>query len=194
MAETTTKSETVETEAPAKPKQKRLSKRKAVEEHVRSYLDAIGRRDVEALGAHWSEDGIEDLVPIGILRGREEVKDFFRGVFAAMPNAETTCLRVVAAESSAAVEWRMTGIFDGEPFQGVDPTGKPIDVRGLDIIEIEDGLIVSNTAYYDNMAYARQVGLMPPMDSGAERAMKGAVNAVTKARRAYADLRYRTAA
>ncbi len=187
MAETTTESETVETEAPAKPKQKRLSKRKAVEQHARSYVDAIGRRDVEALGAHWSEDGVEDLVPIGILRGREEVKDFFRGVFAAMPNAETTCLRVVAAETSAAVEWRMTGTFDGEPFQGVDPTGKPIDVRGLDLIEIEDGLIVSNTAYYDNMAYARQLGLMPPMDSGAERAMKGAFNTLTKARRMISD-------
>jgi hypothetical protein len=56
-------------------------------------------------------------------------------------------------------------------------------VRGLDLIEIEDGLIVRNTAYYDNMAYARQVGLMPPMDSGAERAMKSAFNAMTKARR-----------
>lgn len=185
MAETTTGSETVETQAPAKPK--RLSRRKAVEQHVRSYIEAIGRRDVEALGAHWSEDGVEDLVPIGILRGREEVKDFFRGVFAAMPNAETTCLRVVAAETSAAVEWRMTGTFDGEPFQGVDPTGKSIDVRGLDLIEIEDGLIVSNTAYYDNMAYARQVGLMPPLDSGAERAMKSAFNTITRARRMISD-------
>jgi steroid delta-isomerase-like uncharacterized protein len=187
MAETSTESGTVETEAPAKPKQKRVSRRKAVEQHVRSYIEAIGRRDVEALGAHWSEDGVEDLVPIGILRGREEIKDFFRGVFAAMPDAETTCLRVVAAETSAAVEWRMTGTFDGEPFQGVDPTGKPIDVRGLDLIEIEDGLIVRNTAYYDNMAYARQVGLMPPMDSGAERAMKSAFNAMTKARRMISD-------
>ena len=183
MAETTSETETVETRA----KPKRVSRRKAVEQHARSYIDAIGRRDVEALGAHWSEDGVEDLVPIGILRGREEVKDFFRSVFAAMPDAETTCLRVVAAETSAAVEWRMTGTFDGEPFQGVDPTGKPIDVRGLDLIEIEDGQIVSNTAYFDNMDFARQVGLMPPMDSGAERAMKSAFNAITKARRAISD-------
>jgi steroid delta-isomerase-like uncharacterized protein len=178
MAETTTASETDGSQ---------VGKREAVEQHVRSYIDAIGRRDVEALGAHWSEDGVEDLVPIGILRGREEVKDFFRGVFAAMPNAETTCVRVVAAEDSAAVAWRMTGTFDGEPFQGIDTTGKPIDVRGLDLIEMRDGLIVGNTAYYDGMAFARQVGLMPPMDSGAERAMKSAFNAVTKARRMISD-------
>ena len=154
MAETSTESETVANEAAAKPK--RLTKRKAVEEHVRSYIEAIGRRDVEALGEHWSEDGVEDLSRSAILRGREEVKDFFRGVFAAMPDAETTCLRVVASESSAAVEWRMTGTFDGEPFQGVDPTGKPIDVRGLDLIEIEDGLIV------EQHRLLRQHGLRAP--------------------------------
>jgi steroid delta-isomerase-like uncharacterized protein len=170
-----------ETEAPAKPK--RSTQRKAVEEHVRSYVEAIGRRDVPALGRHWSEDGVEDLVPIGILRGRAEVEEFFRGVFAAMPDAETRVVRVVAGESSAAVEWRMTGTFTGEPFQGIEATGKPIDVRGLDFIEMDDGLIVSNTAYYDAMAFARQLGMMPALDSGAERAMKNAFNALTKARR-----------
>ena len=169
------------TEAAAKPK--RISRRKAVEQHVSSYIEAIGRRDVNDLGEHWSVDGVEDLVPIGILRGRDEVKEFFRGVFAAMPDAETRLLRVVAGETSAAVEWRMTGTFTGEPFQGVEATGKAIDVRGLDFIEIEDGLIVSNTAYFDQMDFARQLGMMPPMDSGAERAMKSAFNAVTKARR-----------
>ena len=77
--------------APAKDKPKRTSKRKAVEQHVRSYVEAIGRRDVKALGDHWSEDGVEDLVPIGVLRGREEVKEFFRGVFAAMPTPRRGC-------------------------------------------------------------------------------------------------------
>ena len=176
-----------QTEAPAKDKATWTSERKAVEQHVRSYVEAIGRRDVEALGDHWGVDGVEDLVPIGVLRGREEVKEFFRGVFAAMPDAETRVLRVVAGESSAAVEWRMTGTFTGDQFQGVDATGKAIDVRGFDLIEMEDGLIVSNTAYYDGMGFARQFGLMPPMDSAAERAMKTAFNAVTKARKLIAD-------
>jgi hypothetical protein len=56
-------------------------------------------------------------------------------------------------------------------------------------LEVEDGEIVSNTAYYDGMDFARQVGLMPPQDSGAERAMKGAVNAVTRVRKALNERR-----
>ncbi len=185
MAESTTDDEKVASKAPAKPK--RVSKRKAVEQHARSYIEALGGRDIEAIGEHWSPEGVEELVPIGVLRGREEVKDFFRGLFASMPDAETKLERVVAGESSAAVEWRMTGTFTGAPFQGVDPTGKQIEMRGLDLLEIEDGLIASNTAYFDNMSFARQVGMMPPLDSGAERAMKNTFNAFTKARKMIQD-------
>jgi hypothetical protein len=83
----------------------------------------------------------------------------------------------------------MTGHFSGGPFQGIDPTGRRVEMRGLDLLEIEDGLIVGNTAYYDGMSFARQIGLMPPEDSGAERAMKSAFNAATRARRAVADWR-----
>jgi steroid delta-isomerase-like uncharacterized protein len=185
MAETSTENEAAGSDAAAKPK--RVSKRKAVEQHARSYYDALARRDVEAIGEHWREDGVEDLVPIGMLRGRQAIKDFFTEIFAAMPDAETTLVRIVAGDQIAAVEWRMSGTFTGGPFQGVDPTGKPVEVRGVDLLEIEDGEIVGNTAYYDGMAVARQFGMLPPQDSGAERAMKSAFNALTKARKAIAE-------
>ena len=54
---------------------------------------------------------------------------------------------------------------------------------------MEDGLIVSNTAYSDGMSFARQIGLMPALDSSAEQAMKSAFNAATRVRRAVADWR-----
>jgi hypothetical protein len=41
---------------------------------------------------------------------------------------------------------------------------------------------VRNTAYYDGAAFARAVGLLPPQESGAERAMLGAFNGATKLR------------
>ncbi len=175
------------TAAEEKPKPKRISKRKRVEAHVRSYFDALAARDVRAVGSHWREDGVAEIVPLGIFRGRSEIMEFFAATFAAAPDMETTVTRVVAAEESAAVEWRMEGTFDGEQFQGIDPTGGRLELRGLDLIEVEGDEIVSNTAYYDGMAFARQVGMMPPQDSGAERAIKSAFNAVTKARRAIAE-------
>ena len=188
MAETKAERSTAAGDPPeAAPKPKRISKRKRVEAHCRSYFEALNRRDVRAIGEHWREDGVADIVPLGIFRGRAEIMEFFAATFAGAPDMETTVTRLVAADKSAAVEWRMQGTFDGETFQGIDPTGRPLQLRGIDLLEIEDDEIVTATAYYDGMAFARQVGLMPAQDSGAERALKGAFNAVTKARRAVSE-------
>jgi hypothetical protein len=81
----------------------------------------------------------------------------------------------------------MTATFTGTPFQGIEATGRPVELRGVDMIEIADGKNVTNTAYYDGMAFARGAGLLPPQDSGAERAMRSAVNAATRLRRAVSD-------
>ena len=49
-------------------------------------------------------------------------------------------------------------------------------------MEVEDGKIVRNTAYYDGAAFARGLGLLPQRDSQGEKAMLAAFNAVTKVR------------
>jgi steroid delta-isomerase-like uncharacterized protein len=174
---------------PKAPGRRRITKRKAVETHVRSYFEAIAARDPRAIGEHWHDDGVDDIVPLGIMRGRREIEQLFREMFAASPDLETTVSRIVAGEKQAAVEWRMRGTFDGAPFQGIEPTGKPMELRGLDMLEVEDGKIRSITGYYDGAEWARQIGMLPPQDSGAERAMTSAFNAVTKLRRAVNERR-----
>src|SRR5688572_22665926 len=128
MAETRTISARKGSEADSgsKPRRTRITKRKALENHARSYFDAVGRRVV-------------DLVPIGILRGQDEIGAFFREMFAAFPDAETTVTRVAAGQNEVAVEWRMTATFTGTPFQGIEATGRPVELRGVDMIEIADG-------------------------------------------------------
>jgi steroid delta-isomerase-like uncharacterized protein len=187
-AKTTDGTEAEETPTEGKPR-RRTPRRKAVEAHARSYFEAVANRDPSAMAEHWRADGVDDLVPVGPLRGTDEIVAFFRELFQAVPDSEMTVTRVVAGETEAAVEWRMTGHFSGGPFQGLDPTGKRVDIRGLDLLEIEDGEIVGNTAYYDGMTFARQIGLMPPANSSAENAMKSAFNAATKLRSVVSDWR-----
>lgn len=147
-----------------------------------SYFAAATARDAAGMASHWSDDGVEDLVPIGVLRGPGEVRSFFTELFTAVPDFEFVVERITAAEGVAAVQWRASGTFSGGPFQGIDPTGRRLDLRGCDCVEVADGSIVRNTAYWDNMAFARGVGMMPPLDSPAERAMKTAFNGLTKLR------------
>jgi steroid delta-isomerase-like uncharacterized protein len=155
---------------------RRITKRKVVEDRASSYFQALAARDVPLMAAHWS-------VPYGILRGKPEIQSFFRSLFAALPDLETTVERVAATAHVAAVEWRMAGHFTGAPFMDLEPTGRRVDIRGVDLLEIEDGQIVSNAAYYDGASFARQVGMLPSEGSGADRALKGAFNAVTRLRK-----------
>jgi len=173
--------------SPEKPQRKRITRRKAVEQTLRSYFEAMDNRDAEAMAAHWREDGVEDIVPVGVLRGHDELRDYFESLFAAMPDARTTVTRLVAGEQSCAVEWRLEATLNGVPLMGIEPNGKHIEIRGFDLFELEDGELVSNTAYFDGAGLARQIGMLPADGSGADRAMKGAFNAVTKLRRAVAE-------
>jgi steroid delta-isomerase-like uncharacterized protein len=154
----------------------------AAAEAAKRDFDALQKRDPDAMKAAYAEHAVVDFVPLGlVLRGNEELRRFFFELFAAVPDLETTYDIVATSGDAAVVEYHMRGTHLGS-FQGVDATGKHLELRGCDVMHVEGDLIVRNTAYYDGMAFARQIGMMPAQDSGAEKAMKSAFNAATKLR------------
>jgi predicted ester cyclase len=72
--------------------------------------------------------------------------------------------------------WRMRGTFDGAPMDppGFAPTGRSMDVTGIDQWLMRDGRIAHYRAYYDMTDTARQLGIMPPIGSRAEKGMAAA--------------------
>jgi hypothetical protein len=79
-----------------------------------------------------------------------------------------------------AVKWQARATFMGAPFQGIRPTGRPVQLRGLDFFEIEDGLIRRNTVFYDGASFARQIGMLPHEGSPMDRAMIALFNLKTR--------------
>jgi SnoaL-like polyketide cyclase len=77
------------------------------------------------------------------------------------------------------VQWHMTGTHSG-PLLGIAPTGKTLAIDGIDHFVVRDGKVVSNFVVVDQLQYARQIGMMPPDASAADRAMKRLFNARTK--------------
>lgn len=152
------------------------------EEVARSYFAAAAAGDVDAMAAHWSPDGVDELTSIGILRGPEEVRRYFSDLFAALPDNELVVERITADDRVAAVQWRSTGTHSGGLLNGVEPTGRVLELRACDCLEVEDDLIVRNTAYMDGLQIARGLGLMPPQDSPAEKALLAAYNGVNRLR------------
>ena len=77
------------------------------------------------------------------------------------------------------MHWHLTGTHTG-PVLGIEPTGKPIAIDGIDHFVVRDGNVVSNFVVFDQMQYARQLGMMPPDASPPDRAFKGLFNARTR--------------
>jgi steroid delta-isomerase-like uncharacterized protein len=176
----------MEAKTTPKPKAKpRPRSKKAINAAVaRKSFDALAARDLDGIVADWSEEGVEDIVAFGILRGKTEIRENVRSLYASFPDLEFTFERVIADDRHATLQWRAAATFTGEPYMGILPNGKRVEVRTVEVMELEDGKIVRNTIYYDGAAFARQIGMLPEQESGAEKAMIAAFNTVTKMRKA----------
>jgi steroid delta-isomerase-like uncharacterized protein len=153
------------------------------EQVARAVFQAVAARDPDAIVACGAPDYVDDFVAIGEFRGREAVRGFFRELFAAFPDFAMTVDRIVADDDSAVVQWHAVGTFTGGSFLGIRATGRPVDLRGVDVLEVADGLVRHNTIYYDGATFARQVGLLPGQGSRGDRYLLSAFNAATTIRR-----------
>lgn len=158
------------------------AKARANAELAKAAFEAVNKRDLDAVTAFDAPDVIEEVIPSGTLYGPEGVRRYFTELFAALPDFTMTVERIVTDDTTAVVQWHLQGTFSGAAYQGVEPTGRRMDVRGADVMEIADGRIQRNTIYYDGLEVARQMGLLPRKDSSADRAMMTAFNVVTKVR------------
>jgi glyoxylase-like metal-dependent hydrolase (beta-lactamase superfamily II)/ketosteroid isomerase-like protein len=151
---------------------------------AQSYFDALARRDLDAAAACWAPDGVDRLIGQSEAHGPEGVRAFFGELFTAVPDWAFEVEAIVAEGDRAAVRWNATGTFAGvASLQGIEPTGAPVRMAGFDLLTVRDGLIVENDAFSDGLGFARQIGLLPPVGSGAESGMQRAFNARTRAAR-----------
>jgi predicted ester cyclase len=149
---------------------------------ARTYFGAIAARDAEAVAASYERGAVDRVVGMSELRAPDGVREWFEGLFAAVPDFSIEVLDLVAEGDRAAVRWRSRGTFDGTgSFGGVAPTGASLEVEGFDLLTVRDGRVVSNQAYINGMDMARQMGVMPPAGSLADRAMLAGTNARTAA-------------
>ena len=109
---------------------------------------------------------------------------YFEEMWAAIPDFRFKVLDIVADGEQAACHWRLTGTFAGPGrFNGLEPTGARLDIKGVDYVRVRHGRIVRNDAYTDGVTIAQQLGVLPPKDSPQERGMTKAVNARTRVAR-----------
>jgi steroid delta-isomerase-like uncharacterized protein len=149
------------------------------------FKTVLNQRDAEALRPYWADDLVEEL-PNGTYRGPDEMARYFAETFAALPDFHIEPERIAGDEETVFVRWRMTGTFNGGPWQGIEPTGQRIELLGMDCFTFREGKVVHNAVVFDQMSFAQQIGMMPAKDSIGERMMRAAFNARTKLKHRFA--------
>jgi len=151
-------------------------------EVARTIFEALSKRDLDTAMKFNTDDAVDDFVAIGEFRGRLAIRRFFDELLAAFPDFDIAVDRIVGDDSAAVVQWHTAGTFSGGKFQGIEPTGKRVQIRGVDVMEFAEGRYVHNTIYYDGASFARQIGMLPRAGSGAEKATLFGFNASTRLR------------
>ena len=161
-------------------RRKRISGEKA-EAVVRRYFQAVDAHQVSEAAAMWAPDGREDVRGQGLFIGPEGVREFIGGLIEAMPDMRMEVIETTTQDDRCAARWRLSGTFAGPgALAGVAPTGDRLQLEGVDVLSVRDGLIQTNDAFTDTMELTRQIGMMPPQGSPAEQRMMGAFNVKTR--------------
>jgi len=109
------------------------------------------------------------------MHGHADVREFLEVSWRAFPDMVfemTDGPFLHPCTSTAIFHWRGLGTHSGvlDP-PGVAPTGRSIDCEGLDLQEYRDGRISRIWMLWDMADVMRQLGLLPPHGSDAERAL-----------------------
>jgi steroid delta-isomerase-like uncharacterized protein len=134
-----------------------------LQELIDRYNAAWNTHDVEAIVSMHTEDSVfENHVTGDVNVGREEIGRAIDGIFAVFPDLAFETRRAYVREDLVVQEWTARGTHEGPMTRSgieVQPTGRKVEYKGMDVIPIRDGLVARKDVYSDSITLLRQLGL-----------------------------------
>lgn len=131
-----------------------------IPKQAQDYFDAWNRRDAAGIVACFTSSGTYTDPAAGEKLQGEEIAAYAGRLWAAFPDLHFEVGRIaVTGDGVLAAEWCMRGANTGS-FRGLPPTGRTVDVPGVDIIEVNANRLDSVTGYFDSGTVPKQLGLM----------------------------------
>lgn len=128
----------------------------ANKELVHRAFDAWDDGDADAFDEVYAEDVVHHDSE---LDGREDLKALVSVWFDAFPDLAHTVEAMVAEGDWVTTRFTISGTHEGK-FQGIEPTGKPFEIRGVAMERIEDGMIVERWLVEPVLDIYRQLGII----------------------------------
>jgi steroid delta-isomerase-like uncharacterized protein len=104
----------------------------------------------------------DDVSAPAPMNGKKEMVKYFDSVTKAIPDMKMNC-QTWAVDDYVIEECAMSGT-NKAPMPGIKAaaTNKPLNIHGVDVIQMKDGKAVSGWSYGNGMEMAMQLGLMKP--------------------------------
>jgi hydroxyacylglutathione hydrolase len=150
-------------------------------ETTKRYFQALAEHDLDTAISLWSPGAIDRFAGGESLIAPDGIRSYFTDLFAAFPDFQFEIVDATTYRERCAVRWKASATFAGPGrFQGFAANGARIAIEGCDVVTVKDGVIVANDAYLDSADVARQLGLLPPAGSPAERTLARVANFRTR--------------
>lgn len=122
--------------------------------------ELINSGELDRLDEVFADDVVDHDPADGQGPGPQGFKDFFSTLRSAFPDAKVEPATIVADDEHVCIAYTLTGTHEGE-FEGVAPTGRSIEVRGVQIGRFRDGKIVERWGSTDELGIMRQIQAVP---------------------------------
>jgi steroid delta-isomerase-like uncharacterized protein len=119
-------------------------------EVVRRWLDeGWTQGDVAVAADLLTEDFVlHDPVANREVAGRDAEQALITGFRKAIPDLAFTIDDLLADGDGVTIRWTAKGTHDGE-LLGVAPTGRPLEIRGVDMYRLQEGRIAESWTFWD---------------------------------------------
>jgi steroid delta-isomerase-like uncharacterized protein len=125
---------------------------------------ALARAFFEQIWNRKDESAIDRFIPLNAKgndpdfgTGREGFRQQWRQWIAAFPDLHFEVVDLVAEGDKVLTRWTLTGTHSAE-FQGIPATGRRVEVQGMSLDRIEDGMVAEGFDGWDNLGFRRQLG------------------------------------
>jgi len=127
------------------------------------YNTAWNKHDVEAIVSMHTDDSVFENHTTGdAYTGREAIAAAIAGIFGVFPDLAFETRRQYVRDDLVVQEWTARGTHRGVMRRSgieVQPTGRSVEYRGMDVIPISGGLVARKDVYSDGVTLLRQLGL-----------------------------------
>lgn len=106
---------------------------------VREWIEAWIKRDLATLDRLFAHNYTVNERFIGN-DGVKQAVEFFHS---ALSDLSAELEEIVAEDNRVVIRWTVRGIHIGQ-FMGIQPTGKPLELKGINIYQVLEGKIVAN--------------------------------------------------